>query len=282
MTKGIGQAGTDSAGHASDLQACDPIEPMGRRSGSTGTKVRGPLRRSVPDRAAPHSGCSPWPMIGLPGPMAERPGVAGPPESPRAVGAPTGRRPRRSTRPAQASEPPWRGDAGPVRAMPDDSDRLAMRSQQAVPSRTTARWSGPCPPPDEGTTVGRYPAGCSRETVPRPTHLPEGRSRHPDGRDVSHHPWVRVPRAIGGPPLVSAPTISVIVPAMNEAANLPHVLPRIPTDVLEVILVDGNSTDDTVAVAAPSCPPCASSSSMAGARAPRSAPASRPLVATSS
>jgi glycosyltransferase involved in cell wall biosynthesis len=48
---------------------------------------------------------------------------------------------------------------------------------------------------------------------------------------------------------VSAPTISVIVPAMNEAANLPHVLPRIPTDVLEVILVDGNSTDDTVAVA---------------------------------
>ncbi len=48
---------------------------------------------------------------------------------------------------------------------------------------------------------------------------------------------------------MSAPTISVIVPAMNEAANLPHVLPRIPTDVLEVILVDGNSTDDTVAVA---------------------------------
>ena len=48
---------------------------------------------------------------------------------------------------------------------------------------------------------------------------------------------------------MSAPTISVIVPAMNEAANLPHVLPRIPTDVLEVILVDGNSTDDTVSVA---------------------------------
>ena len=48
---------------------------------------------------------------------------------------------------------------------------------------------------------------------------------------------------------MSAPTISVIVPAMNEAANLPHVLPRIPADVLEVILVDGDSTDDTVAVA---------------------------------
>ena len=47
----------------------------------------------------------------------------------------------------------------------------------------------------------------------------------------------------------SAPTISVVVPALNEAANLPFVLPRIPTDVHEVILVDGHSTDDTVAVA---------------------------------
>jgi glycosyltransferase involved in cell wall biosynthesis len=36
---------------------------------------------------------------------------------------------------------------------------------------------------------------------------------------------------------------------MNEAKNLPHVLPMIPTWVDEVILVDGHSTDDTVAVA---------------------------------
>jgi len=47
----------------------------------------------------------------------------------------------------------------------------------------------------------------------------------------------------------SSPSISVIVPALNEAQNLPIVLPRIPADVFEVILVDGNSTDDTVAVA---------------------------------
>jgi hypothetical protein len=47
----------------------------------------------------------------------------------------------------------------------------------------------------------------------------------------------------------TAPTISVIVPALNEAANLPHVLPRIPADVYEVISVDGHSTDDTVVVA---------------------------------
>ncbi len=46
-----------------------------------------------------------------------------------------------------------------------------------------------------------------------------------------------------------SPTVSVIVPALNEALNLPIVLPRIPKDVAEVILVDGHSTDDTVAVA---------------------------------
>lgn len=43
--------------------------------------------------------------------------------------------------------------------------------------------------------------------------------------------------------------VSVVIPALNEAESLPHVLPRIPADVYEVILVDGNSTDDTVAVA---------------------------------
>jgi putative methionine-R-sulfoxide reductase with GAF domain len=44
--------------------------------------------------------------------------------------------------------------------------------------------------------------------------------------------------------------VSVIIPTLNEAKNLPLVLPRIPLDqVDEVILVDGRSTDDTVQVA---------------------------------
>jgi glycosyltransferase involved in cell wall biosynthesis len=46
-----------------------------------------------------------------------------------------------------------------------------------------------------------------------------------------------------------AASVSVIVPAMNEAANLPHVFATLPDWIDEVILVDGNSTDDTVAVA---------------------------------
>jgi glycosyltransferase involved in cell wall biosynthesis len=43
--------------------------------------------------------------------------------------------------------------------------------------------------------------------------------------------------------------VSVIIPAMNEAANLPHVFASLPAWVDEVILVDGRSTDDTVRVA---------------------------------
>jgi len=43
--------------------------------------------------------------------------------------------------------------------------------------------------------------------------------------------------------------VSVVIPALNEAENLPHVLPRIPSWVHEVVLVDGHSVDDTVNVA---------------------------------
>ncbi len=43
------------------------------------------------------------------------------------------------------------------------------------------------------------------------------------------------------------PTVTVVVPAKNEAANLRHVLPGLPA-AHEVIVVDGHSDDDTVAV----------------------------------
>jgi glycosyltransferase involved in cell wall biosynthesis len=50
------------------------------------------------------------------------------------------------------------------------------------------------------------------------------------------------------------PTISVVIPALNEAANLSHVLSRLPTLVDEVLLVDGHSIDGTIAVARAICP----------------------------
>ncbi len=45
------------------------------------------------------------------------------------------------------------------------------------------------------------------------------------------------------------PRVTTVVPTLNEAANLPHVLKRLPNGVDELIIVDGHSTDDTVAVA---------------------------------
>ena len=49
--------------------------------------------------------------------------------------------------------------------------------------------------------------------------------------------------------LALAATVSVIIPALNEARNLPHVFDALPGWITEVVLVDGQSTDDTVAVA---------------------------------
>ena len=47
----------------------------------------------------------------------------------------------------------------------------------------------------------------------------------------------------------TTPSISVIIPALNERENLPHVLPKLPLGIDEIILVDGASTDGTVEMA---------------------------------
>ncbi len=64
-----------------------------------------------------------------------------------------------------------------------------------------------------------------------------------DGLGLRHAPRTSARTAHGHP------RVSVVVPARNEAANLPHVLPHIPPWVHEVILVDGHSRDDTVEAA---------------------------------
>lgn len=43
--------------------------------------------------------------------------------------------------------------------------------------------------------------------------------------------------------------VSVLIPCLNEAENLPYVLPTIPSWVHEVVLIDDHCTDDTVAIA---------------------------------
>ena len=46
----------------------------------------------------------------------------------------------------------------------------------------------------------------------------------------------------------ASPTISIVIPARNEARNLEVVLPRLP-EVAQIILVDGNSVDGTIEAA---------------------------------
>jgi len=45
------------------------------------------------------------------------------------------------------------------------------------------------------------------------------------------------------------PKVTVVIPTLNEARNLPHVFAKLPQGLHEVIVVDGNSVDDTVATA---------------------------------
>ena len=50
------------------------------------------------------------------------------------------------------------------------------------------------------------------------------------------------------------PRVSVVIPARNEARNIGPVLATLPSDVYEVLLVDGSSTDGTVEAARAALP----------------------------
>ena len=52
------------------------------------------------------------------------------------------------------------------------------------------------------------------------------------------------------------PRVSVVIPTMNEARNLPHVLNELPFGIFEVIVVDGHSTDGTIDAARAARPDC--------------------------
>ena len=49
--------------------------------------------------------------------------------------------------------------------------------------------------------------------------------------------------------LLSLVQVSVVIPTLNEAVNLPYVLERLPKQIAELIIVDGKSVDGTVDVA---------------------------------
>jgi glycosyltransferase involved in cell wall biosynthesis len=68
---------------------------------------------------------------------------------------------------------------------------------------------------------------------PRPEQLPA--EQVPKGQ-AEGHGWRSV-------------RVSVVIPALNEAKNLPHVMTRLPAGLHQVILVDGFSSDRTIEVA---------------------------------
>jgi len=65
--------------------------------------------------------------------------------------------------------------------------------------------------------------------------------------------WKRPQRHRGA---TSSPTVTVVIPTLNEAKNIPHVLRRLPESVDEVVIVDGRSTDGTVDIARQILPDC--------------------------
>jgi glycosyltransferase involved in cell wall biosynthesis len=66
------------------------------------------------------------------------------------------------------------------------------------------------------------------------------------GREISLRQSLNAPTAV---PAQAGVSVSVVIPTLNEEANLPSVLARLPSGLHEVIIVDGHSTDETVAVA---------------------------------
>jgi glycosyltransferase involved in cell wall biosynthesis len=48
--------------------------------------------------------------------------------------------------------------------------------------------------------------------------------------------------------LRTRPTVTAVIPTLNEAENLPHVFERLPNGINELIVVDGHSTDGTLQV----------------------------------
>ncbi len=80
----------------------------------------------------------------------------------------------------------------------------------------------------------------------------------------------------------AVPRVSVVIPTLNEAANLPHVMSELPEDIYELVLVDGNSIDGTVEVARELYPTVRIVGQSGRGKATPSRPASTPARATSS
>jgi len=89
-------------------------------------------------------------------------------------------------------------------------------------------------------TLDRAPSASERAPSASERLLPP-----PDRRGAPRLGHKRVERR----DYATRPTVTAIIPTLNEAENLPHVFAQLPRGINELIIVDGHSTDDTVSVA---------------------------------
>jgi len=75
------------------------------------------------------------------------------------------------------------------------------------------------------------------------------KSTNQDDHNAQHKSIKKIPFGPDLDALSIGQKVSVVIPAIKEAENLPLVLPAIPAFVHEIILVDGDSGDDSIAVA---------------------------------
>ncbi|MCW0212678.1 MAG: glycosyltransferase family 2 protein, partial [Pseudonocardia sp.] len=107
--------------------------------------------------------------------------------------------------------------------------------------------------PRPGHQPGQYQPGRHQPgQYPQPGQGPGQFGTRPPLRPVPPPELARRPRPRPAPRRSANPAVTVIVPTRNEARNLEVVLPAIAAvrpAVHEVIVVDGNSTDDTLGTA---------------------------------
>lgn len=118
-----------------------------------------------------------------------------------------------------------------------------------VPRQTDYRGDNGFGPADNGLKLTENGFGPGKNGAKSPEHEPAANGHKPGHNEIQNSEIhsIDVPQF----PRLSKqqPTVSVIIPALNEAENLPHVLPYLPAWVDEVLLVDGDSTDGTPEVA---------------------------------
>jgi glycosyltransferase involved in cell wall biosynthesis len=124
-------------------------------------------------------------------------------------------------------------------------------------ARTTSRSNGfnVAPGPDAGrTSLPHNGSAPDAATAPARTRPQPARQTNLDGDTLSvarAMPSLAAGRRRAAGPLLTqmGVRVSVVIPTLNEADNLPYVFARLPQGLHEVLIVDGHSTDATVAVA---------------------------------